>query len=89
LEIRPRESEIDDLKFEMKVKALLKTESKDAKSVASALDVDNIDLENLRVATKTEKDRIITKVESNSMSTLISTLDDIISCQITAEKIIE
>lgn len=89
MEIRPRESEIDDLKFEMKVKALLKTESKDAKSVASALDVDNIDLENLRVATKTEKDRIITKVESNSMSTLISTLDDIISCQITAEKIIE
>ncbi len=72
----------------MKFKAVLRTESKDAKSVASALDVDNIKLEKLRVETKTEKDKILTKVESNSMNTLINTLDDIISCQITAEKII-
>jgi hypothetical protein len=72
----------------MKFKAVLKTESKDAESVASALDIDNIRLEDLRVETKTEKDRIVTRIESNNINTLINTLDDIISCQIVAERII-
>lgn len=73
----------------MKIIATLKTESKDAGSVASALDVDNVKLEKLRVETKTEKDKILTKIESNSINTLINTLDDILCCQIVAEKIIE
>lgn len=72
----------------MKIIATLKTESKDAESVASALDIDNVKLEKLRVETKTEKDKILTRIESNSINTLINTLDDIIRCQIVAEKII-
>jgi len=72
----------------VKIIATLKTESKDAESVASALDIDNVKLEKLRVETKTEKDKILTRIESNSINTLINTLDDIIRCQIVAEKII-
>ncbi|OYT42283.1 MAG: hypothetical protein B6U86_00480 [Candidatus Altiarchaeales archaeon ex4484_43] len=72
----------------MKIIATLKTESKDAKSVASALDIDNVKLEKLRVETKSERDKILTRIESDSVNTLINTLDDIIRCQIVAEKII-
>jgi len=72
----------------MKIIATLKTESKDAKSVASALDIDNVKLEKLRVETKSERGKILTRIESDSVNTLINTLDDIIRCQIVAEKII-
>jgi len=72
----------------MKFKAVLKTESKDAESVASALDIDNVKLEKLRVETKSERDKILTRIEADSINTLINTLDDIIRCQIVAEKII-
>jgi len=72
----------------MKIIATLKTESKDAESVASALDIDNVKLEKLRVETKSERDKILTRIEADSINTLINTLDDIIRCQIVAEKII-
>jgi len=75
-------------KIIMKIIATLKTESKDAESVASALDIDNVKLEKLRVETKSERDKILTRIEADSINTLINTLDDIIRCQIVAEKII-
>ncbi|MEM2917927.1 MAG: KEOPS complex subunit Pcc1 [Candidatus Altiarchaeota archaeon] len=67
-------------------KALLLTESKDAKNIAKSLDIDNLNRENLKVSTKLFKGRIRTKVKADKISTLLSTLDDIIRCQIIAEK---
>lgn len=72
----------------MKFKAVLKTDSGDAVSVASALEVDNMKLEGLKVGTKAEGNTLVTEMESNRISTLINTLDDIICCQIMAERII-
>lgn len=65
--------------------AALKTDSGDAKSVAQALRRDNLNLNGLRITTNYMDKRIITDVESKSMKSLLSTLDDIISCQILAE----
>ncbi len=73
----------------MKHEAILKTESRDAKSIAQALSRDNVDLNGLKVTTGyKENKKIITKVESKNMKSLLSTLDDIISCQIVAEDVI-
>jgi hypothetical protein len=70
----------------MKFRAELKTDSEDAKSVARALDVDNVKQENLKIKTKVSGKKILTTVESDSINTLISTLDDVIMCQRVAEK---
>ena len=72
----------------MMISAELTTQSKDAASVSAALDVDNVQLSGLVVRTKTGKDTIITEIESNSIKTLIRALDDLICCQIVAEKTI-
>jgi hypothetical protein len=72
----------------MKHTAILKTKSGDVKNVAKALNVDNIELGNLKITSKACGNRIITKLESNNPNTLLSTLDDIISCQMVAEKVI-
>ncbi|MBN2014645.1 MAG: hypothetical protein JW778_05650 [Candidatus Altiarchaeota archaeon] len=72
----------------MKITAVLKTESKDAGNVAAALDADNVSLPELRIRTEKEKDKVLTRVESNSINTLINTLDDLICCQMMAEKIV-
>jgi len=72
----------------MKYKAILTTESGDARSISRAIGIDNIILENLKIETKFDDKRIITEVESNSIDSLLSTLDDIIHCQIVAEKVI-
>jgi len=68
--------------------AILKTESRDAKNLAKALDVDNVKLENLKIKSRARGKKIITELESNNLNTLLSTLDDIISCQMVAEKLI-
>ena len=72
----------------MKISAVLKTQSRDASSVSSALDVDNVELDGLRVRTRKEKDAVVTEIESNSVKALIRALDDIICCQTVAEKTI-
>jgi hypothetical protein len=72
----------------MMISAVLTTRSKDAASVSAALDVDNVQLDGLSVRTKTRKDTIITEIAAGSIKTLIRALDDIICCQIVAEKTI-
>lgn len=72
----------------MMISAELMTQSKDAASVSAALDVDNVQLDGLTVRTKTRKDTIITEIEASSIKTLIRALDDLICCQIVAEKTI-
>jgi hypothetical protein len=70
-------------------KATLITGSDDCENVASALDVDNIRLEGLEVETSTHKDKIITRIRAKNINTLLATLDDIIFCQMVAEKSIK
>ena len=72
----------------MKYKATLTTESMGAKSISRAIGIDNILLENLKIETKYKNEKIITEIESKSMNSLLATLDDIIHCQIVAEKVI-
>lgn len=72
----------------MKTSAVLRTQSKDAHSVSSALEVDNVELEGLRVRTRTENGAVVTEIESDGIKALIRALDDIICCQMVAEKTI-
>jgi hypothetical protein len=72
----------------MKYVARLTTESKDASSVSRALNVDNIKLDGLRVESGIVDQKIVTDIESNNLKTLINTLDDLISCQMAAEKLL-
>jgi len=69
--------------------ATLITESNDCESVASALNVDNIKLDDLEIKTSTDKNKIITTIKAKNINTLLATLDDIISCQMAAEKTIK
>jgi len=73
----------------MKFTAKLSTESCDAKSVADALEIDNVRLEGLAIKTAHGGGRIITEVAADNLNTLINTLDDIISCQAAAEKLLK
>ena len=76
----------------MRYRALMITESKDANSISSSLDIDNLEVEgseNLYIDIKpVDKKRIRTVVKSNKIGTLINTLDDIIRCQIVAENLL-
>ena len=73
----------------MMAKATLTTGSKDARSVAPALNVDNVKWDGLTVETRAIDGRIVSTVEAGSIETLISTLDDLITCQIAAENSLE
>ena len=69
--------------------AVLTTISHDAKSVAASLHVDNVSDNRLKIETKVKKrGKIVTHVSAKSIPTLLNTLDDIIHCQMSAEKII-
>jgi hypothetical protein len=70
----------------MNASAVLSTSSEDAASVSAALEVDNVQMDGLTVRTRTHKDAIITEVEAGSIKTLIRALDDLICCQLVAEK---
>lgn len=72
----------------MKYAATLMTDSRDAKSVSSALNVDNIKVEGLEIESKVSGGRIVTDIETDNLKTLINTLDDLISCQMAAEKLL-
>jgi len=69
--------------------ALLITDSLDAENIAQSLNVDNVNEENLVITTKTQDCKIETKVKAVSMATLLNTLDDVIRCQMIAEKTIK
>lgn len=69
--------------------AVLITESHDAENIAKSLNVDNVNEKNLEITTKVHDCKIETKVKAKSVATLLSTLDDVIRCQIIAEKTIK
>ena len=69
----------------MKFSAVLKTESMDAESVSKALQIDNVDMENFKIDTGVDKGRIVTKIDAEKINTLLSSLDDVIKCQMVAE----
>jgi hypothetical protein len=73
----------------MKFTARLTTESADAESISRALEIDNIRLADLEIKTEHSGGEIVTEIASNNLSTLINTLDDIISCQAAAEKLLK
>jgi len=68
--------------------ATLITESKNPQSVSKALDVDNIRLSGLEISTKVSGGGVETIISSNSLPTLLSTLDDLIKCQMMAEGLV-
>ena len=73
----------------MMCRAELTTESKDAESVSKSLNVDNVDMKSLKVNTSVSGNKITSTVESNVLSTILSTVDDLLRCQITSESLIE
>jgi len=73
----------------MKAKALLKTKSMDASSVAKSLQTDNVMMEYLRIKTTPGAGYITTHVESENLNCLMNTLDDLICCQMVAERVIQ
>lgn len=72
----------------MECNAILKTESSDAKNVSAALNVDNIDLKDLKIESRAEDGGMVTELKSSNPHTLLNTLDDIISCQMVAERLL-
>ena len=72
----------------MNCSATLVTESKDAKAVACSLNADNVRMESLSVETAVSGSHITTEIRSESVSTLLATVDDILRCQITSESLI-
>ena len=69
--------------------AKLTTESRDAGSVSKSLNPDNVDMDSLEVSTSVSGSTITSEVKSTSLSTLLSTVDDLLRCQITSESLIE
>ena len=72
----------------MMCKARLVTESSDAEAVSKALAADSVRMERLIVRTGSSHGRVITEIEAESVSTLMSTVDDLIRCQMTSESLI-
>ena len=72
----------------MNCHATLTTESKDAPSVAKALNADNVRMAGLTVETSASDGRITSEIRSESVTTLMSTIDDILRCQMTSEALI-
>lgn len=66
--------------------ATLTTESADAAAVASSLAVDDVMGERLAITTKAEDGIVRADIRCESVDTLLATLDDLICCQMTAEK---
>ena len=73
----------------MKHRVHLHTTSKNSKEVSKSLDVDNVRMEDLSIKTTYRDGSITTVVEANSIGTLLSTVDDVLRCQIAAESMIK
>lgn len=72
----------------MKHGAILRIKSKNPKIIEGALAVDN-KTAGQRIASRVEKDYMIARVESDSINTLLATLDDMIYCQMVSESVME
>lgn len=68
--------------------AILTTQSRDAKSVADSLKVDN-KAHGMEIKTHTKGKKIITEVRAEKAKTLLAVLDDLIHCQMVAERCIK
>jgi hypothetical protein len=68
--------------------AMMLTDSGDAGAVCASLNADNLEMENLRVTSEISGSQILTRIESNSIGSLLAAADDLISCQITSESLI-
>ena len=68
--------------------ATLTTDSKDGKAVAKSLNADNVRMDSLTVKTTVAGGTIVSHIESQSVSCLLSTVDDLLRCQMTAESLI-
>ncbi|MFH1126256.1 MAG: KEOPS complex subunit Pcc1 [Candidatus Altiarchaeota archaeon] len=73
----------------MKHYAKLKTGSGNSSEVCRSLDVDNVSLKDLSIETGHDERSITTLVRSNSIRTMLSTIDDLIRCQIAAESVVK
>lgn len=69
--------------------AKIHTKSKNSKEVCESIDVDNVSLKDLSIETEFDSNSITTIVKSNSMRTMLNTIDDLIRCQIAAESMIK
>lgn len=67
----------------------LKTSSRNSREVCRSLDVDNVSLKELSVETGHDGNTITTIVRSNSIKTMLNTIDDLIRCQIAAESVVK
>ncbi len=72
------------MKISCKVKIDYEDEN-ETKSILNSIEVDNLDY----IQSKKKGKTIITNIESNSISSLIHTLDDYLACISIAEKIIK
>ncbi len=72
--------------FEMNIKALLSTESMMPKAQSLSIQVDNIKMKDLRIESSITDGFVNTIIECNRAGTLLSTLDDILRCQIISEE---
>ncbi len=66
--------------------ATLTTESADAAAVASSLAVDDVEVERLAITTRAVDGVVRADIRCATVDTLLATLDDLICCQMTAEK---
>jgi hypothetical protein len=73
----------------MKHTATIKTMSKNSREVCKSLNVDNITLKDLSVETGFSKETITTVVKSNSIRSMLNTIDDLLRCQMAAESAIK
>jgi len=69
--------------------AYLTTESTDATAVCESLKVENVSLDKLKVRTYEQGGKVVSQISCESVSTCLSTLDDLIRCQICSEAVIE
>ena len=72
----------------MMCKAVLTTESLSADAVAKALNEDNVRMDGLAVKTSSSGGKVTTEIDCESVSTLMSTVDDLLRCQMTSESMI-
>jgi len=68
--------------------AKLSMESKDASSISKSISADNEADGKLKVETTAKGGMVISKISSPSISTVLSTIDDILRCQMTSESVI-
>jgi hypothetical protein len=73
----------------MMCQAKLTTESKDAASVSKSLNPDNKGVDSLEINTFVSGGKITTNIRVDSITTLMSTVDDLIRCQMTSESLID